>query len=120
MVISTATGRPPAERTSRELTAAGCDLHAIPARTGSYSRNAARVRASAIVCHLCRKGFTADDPPVADHVVPRGLGGSDELANLRPAHRSCNGRRGAKLGNAGGLYPGAGRDRGHGRAWPPG
>ena len=64
------------------------------------------MRASATICHICGKGFTAADPPVADHLHPRGYGGSDDLANLAPAHRSCNGRRGAQLGNAGGLYPG--------------
>lgn len=29
-----------------------------------------------------------------DHVVPRSLGGSDDLDNLRPAHRRCNLSRG--------------------------
>jgi 5-methylcytosine-specific restriction endonuclease McrA len=85
-----------------------CDLHKIPARTGTYSRNAAKVRANATVCHICGKGFTAADPAVADHVYPRGYGGSDDLSNLRPAHRSCNGRKGASLGNYHGrdLYSG--------------
>ncbi|MFW9180579.1 HNH endonuclease [Corynebacterium striatum] len=41
-------------------------------------------------CHLCGR----DGADSADHVVPRSLGGPDELANLRPAHRSCNFRRG--------------------------
>lgn len=41
-------------------------------------------------CHLCgRRGATT-----ADHVVPRSLGGADELENLRPAHSSCNYSRG--------------------------
>jgi 5-methylcytosine-specific restriction endonuclease McrA len=93
-------GRPHGNRGAR------CELHAIPARTGTYSRNAALVRATATVCHLCGQPFTADDPAVADHVVPRGVGGSDDLTNLRAAHRSCNGRKGAELGNIGGLYPG--------------
>ena len=84
---------------------ARCDVHKIPARTGTYSRNAAKVRASATVCYLCGQPFSADDPPVADHIVPRGLGGSDDPANLAPVHRSCNGRKGAELGNIGGLYP---------------
>jgi 5-methylcytosine-specific restriction endonuclease McrA len=92
-------GRPHGNRGAR------CDLHAIPARTGTYSRNAARVRANALTCHLCGRGFTdPDDPPVADHIIPRGLGGSDDLVNLAPAHRSCNGRKGAELGTIGSLY----------------
>lgn len=52
-------------------------------------------------CHLCHelidlsisgthpKGFTID------HVLPRSRGGSNDLANLRPAHRQCNSERGA-------------------------
>ena len=81
-----------------------CAAHAIPPRTGTYSRNAALVRANAIVCQICGNGFTKDDLPVTDHVVPRGLGASDDLSNLLPAHRSCNGRKGGRLGYHGGLY----------------
>lgn len=40
-------------------------------------------------CWLCGKpGATT-----TDHVVPRSLGGTDEWANLRPAHQACNARR---------------------------
>ena len=43
-------------------------------------------------CHLCdRPG--AD---TADHLEPRSQGGTDELENLRPAHRSCNSTRGTR------------------------
>lgn len=43
-------------------------------------------------CHLCGlPGATT-----ADHLVPRSKGGSDELANLRPAHGKCNSARGAR------------------------
>jgi 5-methylcytosine-specific restriction endonuclease McrA len=61
------------------------------------------VRAEATVCHLCGLPFTdPNDPPVADHVIPRVHGGSDRIENLAAAHRSCNGRRGARLTG----YPG--------------
>ena len=44
-------------------------------------------------CHLCgKKG--AD---TIDHVIPRSVGGSDRLTNLRPAHRSCNSTKGNRL-----------------------
>lgn len=42
-------------------------------------------------CHLC--GTTG--ATTADHLVPRSKGGGDDLANLRPAHLSCNSARGA-------------------------
>lgn len=56
------------------------------------------------VCWLCGTPIDAtlqapDDPrgPSVDHVVPLVLGGSDDLSNLRPAHFSCNSRRGGYL-----------------------
>lgn len=45
------------------------------------------------ICHLC--GLPGADS--SDHLVPRSLGGSDSLDNLRPAHRRCNSSRGNKL-----------------------
>jgi 5-methylcytosine-specific restriction endonuclease McrA len=85
---------------------ARCDRHKIPARSGTLSRTSRLVVASATRCALCGEGPRAGDPFVADHRHPRGLGGSDELSNLQPAHRSCNGRKGARLGHEERLYPG--------------
>lgn len=51
-------------------------------------------------CHICTEkvDFQADPLsdwyPSLDHVVPRSRGGSDELSNLRTAHRWCNSVRG--------------------------
>ena len=41
-------------------------------------------------CHLCRR----PGADTADHIVPRSAGGGHDLANLRPAHASCNSSRG--------------------------
>lgn len=47
-------------------------------------------------CAICgeafrRHGFSAD------HKLPRKHGGSNHISNLRPAHQSCNYKRGSKL-----------------------
>lgn len=60
------------------------------------------------VCHICWAAGITDQRAVIDlellwpdprcftrdHVVPRSLGGSDEIENLRPAHHQCNRNRG--------------------------
>ena len=75
-----------------------CEKHPKPPkRTGSYGRNAAKVRAAATVCALCGEGPRANDPWVADHIVPRIAGGTDDLSNLLPGHRWCNARKGSQM-----------------------
>ncbi|WP_119728347.1 HNH endonuclease signature motif containing protein [Thermomonospora amylolytica] len=69
-----------------------------------YRTAVAQLRAEAPwVCWLCGKPIdpqlTAIDPQhrlawTADHVEPYSLDGEPDLANLRPAHRGCNSRRG--------------------------
>ena len=81
-----------------------CELHPQPHRKPPVSRHRQyrKLREQLIAahpyCHICRKPFTdPDDPPVLDHVKPRAYGGTDDPSNLKPAHRSCNGRKGAQL-----------------------
>lgn len=51
-------------------------------------------------CQICREpvDYTADPLsdwyPSLDHIVPRSHGGSDDISNLRTAHRWCNSVRG--------------------------
>ena len=45
-------------------------------------------------CHWCG-AYAAS----VDHLIAVCLGGSHDLANLRPACISCNSRNGAKIGN---------------------
>lgn len=51
-------------------------------------------------CYLCRKRMVFTDSPLdplkatIDHILPRSLGGSDRLKNLKLAHRKCNQERG--------------------------
>lgn len=54
-------------------------------------------------CHLCSEPVDRrilwPDPrsASADHVVPKSLGGSDDLDNLKLAHLVCNVKRGNRL-----------------------
>lgn len=62
-----------------------------PAWSGRYAAGLtlACLSEHGTACHLCGLlGATT-----ADHLIPRSRLGSDELSNLRPAHRSCNSRR---------------------------
>jgi 5-methylcytosine-specific restriction endonuclease McrA len=79
-----------------------CARHPKPSKRGRRYADAARiVRANAMRCHICGEGWRPDDPWVADHIIPRTYGGSDDIENLAEAHASCNGRRGAKQTNVG-------------------
>jgi 5-methylcytosine-specific restriction endonuclease McrA len=63
-------------------------------------RRAALIASGDTLCWLCNRHGSwddVDDPLTADHVVPRSNGG--RYSELRPAHRSCNSRRGDKRGN---------------------
>lgn len=47
-------------------------------------------------CAYSRPGHeaTTTEGATVDHVIPRSLGGSDDLSNLRLAHWSCNRAKG--------------------------
>lgn len=66
----------------------------------NYSGRRARDYTAAVLaqhgtdCHLCADRSTPAD--TADHIIPRSKGGDVfSLDNGRPAHKSCNSRRGA-------------------------
>lgn len=59
------------------------------------------------ICHICNKEIDMNAPRNCtgdnwhnglhiDHVIPIAKGGSDTLANVRPAHAICNVRKNAK------------------------
>lgn len=64
----------------------------LPAWGGRYSqrKTAECLAAKGTTCHLCR---TPGIATTADHVIPRSLGGGDELENLEPACQPCNSAR---------------------------
>lgn len=41
-------------------------------------------------CWMCGGGFSADNPMHGDHLIPRSLGGPDDVWNLAPACQHCN------------------------------
>ena len=45
------------------------------------------------VCWICRQPIPEGQFSV-DHLIPRSLGGTDDPELCRPAHKSCNSRRG--------------------------
>ena len=61
--------------------------------SGQYRKNAKAVRVSALVCWICGETARYNDPWQADHVVPAENG---NVAELRPAHASCNRKRSNK------------------------
>lgn len=59
-----------------------------------YRRRVAAVRLLGPTCWLC--GRLGSD--TLDHVTPIAFGGTNSPANLKPAHKACNSRRGATMG----------------------
>ncbi|MEU8086323.1 HNH endonuclease signature motif containing protein [Micromonospora sp. NPDC049101] len=58
--------------------------------TAEYVRNRRTVLADSDKCWLCGR-YGAN---TADHVTPLSRGGTNDLSNLRPAHKACNSGRG--------------------------
>lgn len=50
-----------------------------------------------MTCHICSGGIPTVADLHFDHVIPLARGGRHTPANIRPAHRTCNLRKGAKL-----------------------
>ncbi len=98
-------------------------MSANPRTANGSARRKVRawLRAQALPCHLCGRpidySLPAGDPWSfeVDEIVPVSKGGSPiDRANVAPAHRICNQRRGNKpLGKAG---PGTRRAQIEGRA----
>jgi 5-methylcytosine-specific restriction endonuclease McrA len=58
------------------------------------ARVATLLRTTPEVCALCGRGSDPGDPWVADHIIPRSLGGDNRQSNYQRVHRSCNVRKG--------------------------
>jgi 5-methylcytosine-specific restriction endonuclease McrA len=77
-----------------------CPAHQPPkspsnrGRGSRQRRNRRRVLVRSTICHIC--GRPGAD--TVDHTVPAVDGSQWVETNLKPAHKSCNSRRGARLG----------------------
>lgn len=61
----------------------------------AYQEIRAKVLKGDLICHLCGEGENpAKGPFQTDHVIPHSLGGASTRENLKPAHRTCNIRKG--------------------------
>jgi 5-methylcytosine-specific restriction endonuclease McrA len=70
----------------------------MPKRTATsqWRKNRLIVLEGEQLCHWCRRAPATE----ADHLIEHDAGGTDDLDNLVPACKPCNGRRGAQYLNA--------------------
>ena len=48
-------------------------------------------------CPYCKKSITTQEDLTIDHIIPRSLGGKDNIENLQPMHKKCNSDKGCKM-----------------------
>ena len=48
-------------------------------------------------CPCCHKAITTQEDFTIDHIIPRALGGTDEIENLQPMHKKCNSHKGCTM-----------------------
>ena len=56
-------------------------------------------------CAICNKKFKSNSEVTLDHWMPRSAGGTDEISNLRLAHKKCNAWKGDRVPNEDGTIP---------------
>lgn len=79
----------------REPIAAHDDVAMNPGPTRRLRRQRL-IERDGMLCALC--GLPMGRRTVTiDHILPKSLGGTNDMANLRLAHKKCNRRRGNKL-----------------------
>lgn len=56
-------------------------------------------------CAICDKSFHPNSEITIDHWIPKAAGGTDEMDNLKLAHRVCNVWKGDRVPNEDGTLP---------------
>ena len=72
-----------------------------PRDTADYGHGWQRLRSQVItpttLCAWCHRPGTLTDPLELDHILPHTKGGSNDLSNVQPIHRSGNRAKGGRL-----------------------
>ena len=48
-------------------------------------------------CPYCRGFITTQEDLTIDHIVPKSHGGTDDIENLQPMHKTCNSDKGCEM-----------------------
>jgi hypothetical protein len=56
-------------------------------------------------CAICFKDFKTNSDVTLDHWIPRSAGGSEDVSNLRLAHKKCNAWKSDRIPNEDGSIP---------------
>jgi hypothetical protein len=56
-------------------------------------------------CAICHKLFKANSEVTLDHWIPRAAGGTEDISNLRLAHKKCNAWKSDRMPNEDGTIP---------------
>lgn len=56
-------------------------------------------------CIICNKDFKALSEVTLDHWIPRSVGGSEDVSNLKLAHKKCNAWKSDRVPNLDGTIP---------------
>lgn len=48
-------------------------------------------------CPWCKRPITGQQDLTIDHIVPKAMGGTDNIENLQPMHKECNSLKGCSM-----------------------